>query len=241
MFTASMVIRRFTRTFRLVLSPGLACGHHLAAVTCCQMLHIYIGTNTHSGWQPPSISLWICLRPGPRAPSSYAQVSKVLTSVPGKLKPDSAWRTTNQLNTFRHRVRAGCLLSRCCAAMLPAPTHGGAMMTRLPSPTPPCHRRHTDGLRRTQKLRADLLTVIPRYLLLRHVGDSSSGRATWRCGGRRVELENLSGAHGGNDKPAPVQSPKRGAARQASKRANQYLSCVYRDNLSIFRGLPRSG
>ena len=126
--------------------------------------------------------------------------------------------------TFRHRLRAGCLLSRCCAAMLPAPTHGGAMMTRLPSPTPPCHRRHTDGLRRTQKSRADLLTVIPRYLLLRHVGDSSSGRATWRCGGRRVELENLSGAHGGNDKPAPVQSPNRGAARQASKRANQYLS-----------------
>ena len=85
----------------LVPSPGLACGHHLAAVTCCQMLHIYIGTNTHSGWQPPSISLWICLRSGPRAPSSYAQVSMVLTSVPGKLKAltvDSAWRTTNQLN-----------------------------------------------------------------------------------------------------------------------------------------------
>ena len=79
--------------------------------------------------------------------------------------------------------------------------------------------------------------------LLRHVGDSSSGRAMWRCGGRRVELENLSGAHGGNDKPAPVQSPKRGAARQASKRANQYLSCVYRDNQSAINrpGLPRSG
>jgi hypothetical protein len=30
-------------------------------------------------------------------------------------------------------------------------------------------------------------------------------------------LENLTGAHGGNDKPAPVQSPKRGAARQAVK------------------------
>ena len=91
----------------LVPSPGLACGHHLVAVTCCQMLHIYIGTNTHSGWQPPSISLWICLRPGPRAPSSYAQVSKVLTSVPGKLKPDSAWRTTNQLNRTLYVSRVG--------------------------------------------------------------------------------------------------------------------------------------
>ena len=38
-----------------------------------------------------------------------------------------------------------------------------------------------------------------------------------RCGGRRVELLNLAGAHGRNEKPATVQSPKRRAARQAAK------------------------
>ena len=151
--------------------------------------------------------------------SAKHPVSCPLTDAP--LSRCSGYRVLNQsAPTGRHgEGRTGRSQSVSPRAHFPS-DHGSDITNALATPMPPAPDKKLHG-NEAQESEATLRSTPRRRLQLRQ----SNFQAGSRCGGRRVRAADSAGAHERNEKPAPVQSPKRRAARQAAKELLNTFPC----------------